>query len=83
MMSRVMGLETKTVEIVKNTGVTFKDVAGIDEAKQEIMEFIDFLKNGEKYAALGAKLPKVSPVSPILKHRELFYRVLQVLERLY
>ena len=61
MMSRVMGLEPKTVEIVKNTGVTFKDVAGIDEAKQEIMEFIDFLKNGEKYAALGAKLPKVSP----------------------
>ena len=60
MMSRVMGLESKTVEIVKNTGVTFKDVAGIDEAKQEIMEFIDFLKNGDKYAALGAKLPKVS-----------------------
>lgn len=58
MMSRVMGLESKTVEIVKNTGVTFKDVAGIDEAKQEIMEFIDFLKNGDKYAALGAKLPK-------------------------
>ena len=39
--------------------VTFKDVAGIDEAKQEIMEFIDFLKNSEKYTALGAKLPKV------------------------
>ena len=39
--------------------MTFKDVAGIDEAKTEIMEFIDFLKNSEKYAKLGAKLPKV------------------------
>ena len=38
--------------------MTFKDVAGIDEAKTEIMEFIDFLKNGDKYAKLGAKLPK-------------------------
>ena len=70
MMSKAMGLESKNIEIVKKTGVwsishsfhsqvTFKDVAGIDEAKQEIMEFIDFLKNIEKYTALGAKLPKV------------------------
>ena len=58
-MNRAMGIEANKVEVVKNTGVTFKDVAGIDEAKQEIMEFIDFLKNGEKYTALGAKLPKV------------------------
>ena len=57
----LLNLGSNKVEIVKNTGVTFKDVAGIDEAKHEIMEFIDFLKNGEKYAALGAKLPKVSP----------------------
>ena len=56
----ILNLGSNKVEIVKNTGVTFKDVAGIDEAKQEIMEFIDFLKNGEKYASLGAKLPKVS-----------------------
>ena len=59
MMSKAMGLESKNIEIVKQTGVTFKDVAGIDEAKTEIMEFIDFLKNSDKYAALGAKLPKV------------------------
>ena len=59
MLSRMMGMEAKKIEIVKNTGVTFKDVAGIDEAKTEIMEFIDFLKNSEKYAKLGAKLPKV------------------------
>ena len=58
-MNRAMGIEANKVEVVKSTGVTFKDVAGIDEAKQEIMEFIDFLKNGEKYSALGAKIPKV------------------------
>ena len=58
-MNKAMGMGDKPIEIVKNTGVTFKDVAGIDEAKTEIMEFIDFLKNSEKYAKLGAKLPKV------------------------
>jgi len=38
--------------------VTFEDVAGIDEAKQELYEIVDFLKNTKKYAALGAKIPK-------------------------
>lgn len=38
--------------------VTFDDVAGIDEAKQELYEVVDFLKNTKKYAALGAKIPK-------------------------
>ena len=38
--------------------VTFDDVAGIDEAKVELEEIVDFLKNGEKYAKLGAKIPK-------------------------
>jgi len=38
--------------------VTFKDVAGLDQAKMEIMEFVDFLANPHKYRALGAKLPK-------------------------
>lgn len=38
--------------------ITFKDVAGIDEEKQELEEIVDFLKNGEKYVKLGAKIPK-------------------------
>jgi cell division protease FtsH len=38
--------------------ITFNDVAGIDEAKQELEEIVDFLKNGERYLALGAKIPK-------------------------
>ncbi len=40
------------------TKITFEDVAGIDEAKQELFEIVDFLKNTKKYAALGAKIPK-------------------------
>jgi cell division protease FtsH len=40
------------------TGITFADVAGVDEAKQELQEVIDFLANGEKYRAIGAKIPK-------------------------
>ncbi len=38
--------------------ITFKDVAGIDEERQELEEIVDFLKNSEKYTALGAKIPK-------------------------
>lgn len=40
------------------TKITFDDVAGIDEAKQELFEIVDFLKNTKKYVALGAKIPK-------------------------
>ncbi|MEO1592903.1 MAG: ATP-dependent zinc metalloprotease FtsH [Cyanobacteria bacterium J06632_22] len=40
------------------TGVTFADVAGVDEAKQELKEVVDFLKDGAKYRQIGAKLPK-------------------------
>ncbi len=42
----------------KETGVTFKDVAGQDEAKESLVEIIDFLHNPRKYTAIGAKLPK-------------------------
>jgi cell division protease FtsH len=41
-----------------DTGVTFNDVAGIDEAKAELQEIVDFLKHAEKYVKLGAKIPK-------------------------
>ena len=40
-------------------GVAFKDVAGCEEAKIEIMEFVNFLKNPGQYTELGAKIPKV------------------------
>ncbi|MBR2866935.1 MAG: AAA family ATPase, partial [Alistipes sp.] len=40
------------------TRITFKDVAGLEEAKVEIMEIVDFLKHADKYKALGAKIPK-------------------------
>jgi cell division protease FtsH len=42
----------------KDTGVTFADVAGCEEAKTELQEIVDFLKNPERYKALGAKIPK-------------------------
>jgi cell division protease FtsH len=42
----------------KETGVTFNDVAGCDEAKYELQEVVDFLKNPERYKSLGAKIPK-------------------------
>lgn len=40
------------------TGITFDDVAGVDEAKVELQEIVDFLKNAQKYIVLGAKIPK-------------------------
>ncbi len=42
----------------KNTGVTFHDVAGCDEAKQELKEVVDFLMNPKEYQAIGARIPK-------------------------
>ncbi len=42
----------------ENTKITFKDVAGLDEAKEEVMEVVDFLKDPKRYTKLGGKLPK-------------------------
>ena len=44
--------------------VNFSDVAGEDEAKEELSEVVDFLKNPGRYTAIGAKIPKVRPCSP-------------------
>ena len=52
------GKNNAKVYMEKQTGVTFKDVAGQDEAKESLQEIIDFLHNPQKYAAIGAKLPK-------------------------
>ena len=53
-----LGSSKAKVYMEKQTGVTFKDVAGQDEAKESLQEIIDFLHNPQKYAAIGAKLPK-------------------------
>ncbi|MFK7770632.1 MAG: ATP-dependent zinc metalloprotease FtsH [Saprospiraceae bacterium] len=52
--------KSKATLFDKNTkvSVTFQDVAGLDEAKEEVMEVVDFLKNPKKYTALGGKIPK-------------------------
>ena len=53
-----MGQSKAKVYMEKETGVTFADVAGQDEAKESLVEIIDFLHNPQKYTAIGAKLPK-------------------------
>ena len=53
-----LGKSNAKVYVEKKTGVTFKDVAGQDEAKESLVEIIDFLHNPQKYTEIGAKLPK-------------------------
>ena len=53
-----IGESKAKIYMEKSTGVTFADVAGQDEAKESLVEIIDFLHNPQKYAAIGAKLPK-------------------------
>ena len=53
-----IGASKAKMYMEKQTGVTFKDVAGQDEAKESLQEIIDFLHNPQKYAEIGAKLPK-------------------------
>ncbi|CCY40853.1 aTP-dependent zinc metalloprotease FtsH 3 [Firmicutes bacterium CAG:124] len=53
-----IGESKAKVYMEKSTGITFADVAGQDEAKESLVEIIDFLHNPQKYAAIGAKLPK-------------------------
>ena len=53
-----VGKSNAKVYVEKSTGVTFKDVAGQDEAKESLQEVVDFLHNPRKYTQIGAKLPK-------------------------
>lgn len=53
-----VGRSTAKVYVQRETGITFKDVAGEDEAKESLQEVVDFLHNPGKYAQIGAKLPK-------------------------
>ncbi len=53
-----VGKSTAKMYMQKETGVTFKDVAGEDEAKESLVEIVDFLHNPAKYTMIGAKLPK-------------------------
>lgn len=53
-----VGKSNAKVYMEKSTGVTFRDVAGQDEAKESLTEIIDFLHNPQKYTEIGAKLPK-------------------------
>ena len=53
-----IGKSKAKVYVQTDTGVSFKDVAGIDEAKEELMEVVDFLKTPDRYRRLGGKIPK-------------------------
>jgi len=53
-----IGKSKAKVYVETHTGVTFADVAGVDEAKQELQEVVDFLKNPEHYGRLGGRMPK-------------------------
>mgnify|MGYP005764947611 CR=1 FL=1 len=53
-----VGKSNAKVYVQKETGVTFKDVAGQDEAKESLTEIVDFLHNPQRYVTIGAKLPK-------------------------
>ena len=57
-MGMGVGKSTAKVYVEKSTGVTFKDVAGQDEAKESLQEVVDFLHNSKRYTDIGAKLPK-------------------------
>ena len=59
-----IGKSNAKMYVEKQTGVTFKDVAGQDEAKESLQEVVDFLHNPGKYTSVGAKLPKGALLHP-------------------
>lgn len=57
-----VGKSTAKVYVEKSTGVTFKDVAGQDEAKESLQEVVDFLHNPKKYRDIGCEASEGSPL---------------------
>ena len=53
-----IGKSKAKVQVEPDTGVNFASVAGVDEAKEELTEIVDFLKNPDRYSQLGAKIPR-------------------------
>lgn len=68
-MGGLFSVSETTAKILKDEiDVKFKDVAGCEEAKLEIMEFVNFLKNPRQYQDLGAKIPKVCICAYVKMH---------------
>ena len=57
LMSKLSPKKSYKIEGIRDIKVKFDDVAGMEQAKKEITEFVDFLKHGEKYRQMGAKIP--------------------------
>lgn len=53
-----IGKSKAKIYVETDTGITFEDVAGVDEAKAELVEVVDFLKDPDRYGRLGGRMPK-------------------------